>query len=135
MPAGNGVAALALIRLGHLLAEPHYLAAAERTLRAAWSQLQRYPSAHGALLQALMETLQPPETLLILGPERSIRPWHERARRDYAPHRQVFAIPDDVKGPPHVAGLQAKGPLALICRGTACGKPITELEAFEQMLG
>ncbi|MBN8279974.1 MAG: thioredoxin domain-containing protein, partial [Gammaproteobacteria bacterium] len=32
LPAGNGVAALALARLGYLVVEPRYLAAAERTL-------------------------------------------------------------------------------------------------------
>jgi len=45
-PAGNGVAARLLLRLGYLLAEPRYLDAAERTLRAAWSLVERYPHAH-----------------------------------------------------------------------------------------
>src|SRR6267154_835257 len=35
-PAGNGIAARVLLRMGYLLGEPRYLAAAERTLRASW---------------------------------------------------------------------------------------------------
>src|SRR5207253_4819205 len=40
-PSGNGVAASVLLRLGNLLGEPRYLAAAERTLRAARAALAR----------------------------------------------------------------------------------------------
>jgi uncharacterized protein YyaL (SSP411 family) len=135
MPAGNGVVALALIRLGHLAAEPRYLAAAERTLQAAWPHLEHNASAHGALLLALEASLRPPETLLILGREQLIMPWYERANLHYAPHRQCYVIPQGVAGPAHVAGLQAEaGPLALYCKGTACGEPITEFETFEQAL-
>jgi uncharacterized protein YyaL (SSP411 family) len=45
IPSGNGIAARVLLRLGHLLGEPRYLAAAERSLRAAWPALSRYPQA------------------------------------------------------------------------------------------
>ena len=38
-PAGNGVAAFALQRLGHLLGEGRYLDAAEKTLRLFWPQI------------------------------------------------------------------------------------------------
>ena len=50
-PSGNGIAAQVLLRLGHLLGEPRYLAAAERTLRAAWRALERYPQSHVSLRQ------------------------------------------------------------------------------------
>ena len=39
LPAGNGVAARALGRLGHLVGDTRYLAAAEKCLQAAWPHL------------------------------------------------------------------------------------------------
>ena len=54
-PSGNGVAAYALQRLGHLLGEPRYLEAAERTLKAFKPMLERQASAHTSLCLALEE--------------------------------------------------------------------------------
>ena len=44
IPAGNGIAARALIRAGYLLGETRWLEAAERTLRAAWLAHQSLPA-------------------------------------------------------------------------------------------
>src|SRR6185312_11613295 len=49
-PAGNGVAAYVLQRMGHLLGETRYLEAAERTLRSGWTAIELYPHAHTSLL-------------------------------------------------------------------------------------
>src|ERR1044072_474838 len=65
IPAGNGIAARALIRAGYLLGEPRYLEAAERTLRAAWLAMNRFPHGHMSLLAALDEYLAPPEIIVI----------------------------------------------------------------------
>ena len=46
IPSGNGVGAFVLQRMGHLLGEPRYLQAAERTLRAAWPMLEKFPQGH-----------------------------------------------------------------------------------------
>ncbi len=59
VPSGNGVAARALLRLGHLLGETRYLDAAERTLRAAHSTMQQMPHACASLLRALNDYLHP----------------------------------------------------------------------------
>ncbi|MDP1957215.1 MAG: thioredoxin domain-containing protein [Rhodocyclaceae bacterium] len=61
-PSGNGVAALALQRLGHLLGEPRYLAAARRTLDVFWPQLKGQAGGCATLLRALDEALAKPET-------------------------------------------------------------------------
>ncbi|TLY46682.1 MAG: thioredoxin domain-containing protein, partial [Gammaproteobacteria bacterium] len=45
IPSGNGVAARALLRLGHLIGQTRYLDAAERTLRAAYPVMQQMPAA------------------------------------------------------------------------------------------
>ncbi len=59
IPSGNGIAAFALQRLGHLLGEMRYLQAAERTLFAFSGTLKRNPAACPSLLLALQEWLNP----------------------------------------------------------------------------
>jgi uncharacterized protein YyaL (SSP411 family) len=66
-PSGNGIAALSLQRLGHLLGEPRYLDAAARTLTAAADAVRRLPYAHATLLMALDEQLRPPEIIVLRG--------------------------------------------------------------------
>jgi len=60
VPAGNGVAARVLQRLGHLLGEPRYLTAAQGTLALATEPMRRLPHAHASLLAALEEHLASP---------------------------------------------------------------------------
>jgi len=138
LPAGNGVAALALGRLGHLLGEPRYLEAAERTLRNAWSQVSRLPYAHATLLDALDEQLEPPEVVVLRGEGVDLGKWLERATARYAPRRLSLAIPAGATGLP--AGLAerrapASGCLAYVCRGTHCDAPIADWPALDRGLG
>src|SRR5262249_24826495 len=65
VPSGNGVAARVLVRLGHLLGEQRYLDAAERTVRAAYFGMQRYPEGHATLLRALEQLLHPPRLVVV----------------------------------------------------------------------
>ena len=135
-PAGNGVAARVLLRLGYLLAEPRYIAAAERTLRAAWPALQRYPQAHLSLLGALEELLTPPEIVILRGEARTIGDWQRTLARVYAPHRLVLAIPADAPGLPEaLADKTARaGPVAYLCRGSTCSAPLDSLAALTDAL-
>ncbi len=136
MPAGNAVAARALLRLGHLVGEPRYLQAAERTLRSAWDPLSSFPSAHCGLLLVLEEWLAPPEILVIRGSGEVLQQWQERAGRHYVPHRLCFAIPDNEPGPPlkSYASPAAGSTLAYLCQGTRCLPPITSLDELDKVL-
>jgi uncharacterized protein YyaL (SSP411 family) len=131
-PAGNGIAASVLLRLGHLLGEPRYLAAAEGTLRAAWAALERYPQAHVSLLPALEELLDPPEIIILRGEARTIEGWRLELARHYAPRRLTLAIPADTPDLP--AALADKtsraGPVAYVCRGNTCAAPLDSLAAL-----
>jgi uncharacterized protein len=131
-PAGNGVAASVLLRMGHLLGEPRYLAAAERTLRAAWPLLARYPQAHVGLVGALEELRHPPQTLILRGAPAVIEGWRVQLARLYAPRRLVLAIPADAG--PLPAALADKAPrgeaVAYLCRGSSCSAPLDSLEAL-----
>jgi uncharacterized protein YyaL (SSP411 family) len=53
LPAGNGVAALALQRLGNLVGEARYLGAARRAVQACGAQLAQQPGGCATLIMAL----------------------------------------------------------------------------------
>jgi uncharacterized protein YyaL (SSP411 family) len=131
-PSGNGIAARALIRMGYLLGEPRYLAEAERTLRAAWPVMNRYPTGHTSLLTALEELLNPPEIVILRGETEAIETWRKELAHLYAPRRLVLAIPADARDLP--AGLADKEPrgeaVAYLCRGSACSAPLDSLAAL-----
>src|SRR5690606_25772413 len=67
VPAGNAVAALTLVDLGHLLGEERYLAAAGRVLGAGLHAMSRYPDAHATLLRVLDRLLSPPQVVVARG--------------------------------------------------------------------
>jgi uncharacterized protein len=129
-PSGNGIAALVLQRLGYLLGEPRYLAAAERTLRAAWPALEKHPLSHATLVNALEELLQPPELVILRGEPAAIEGWQRELAQLYAPRRLVLAIPSDARDlPPALADKPARGAaVAYVCRGSTCSAPVGSLE-------
>ncbi len=134
--SGNGIAALVLQRFGHLLGEPRYLAAAERTLRAAWLALEKYPQSHVSLVIALDELLHPPEVVIVRGEPAAIEPWSHALSREFAPRRLVLAIPADAPNlPAALADKAARGPaVAYLCRGSTCTEPVAALDALLEML-
>jgi uncharacterized protein len=137
VPAGNAIAAQALTRLGLLLGETRYLDAAARTLRSAWAPLQHYPHAHAAMLVALAEHLDPPETVIIRGPRDEAARWRDALTRKYSPTRLVFAIETDAAALPAV--LADKRALdttvAYVCRGTTCSEPVRALAPLLALVG
>ena len=132
MPSGNGIAALALGRLGHLLGEPRYLAAAERTVQLAAPLMDQAPMAHASLISAFEEQLYLPKLVILRGEPAVIETWRERLERDYAPRRLVFAIPADAPDLPDA--LAARAPrgeaVVYVCTGTTCAEPVTDLETL-----
>jgi uncharacterized protein YyaL (SSP411 family) len=127
IPAGNGIAARALIRAGYLLGETRWLEAGERTLRAAWLAINRFPHGHMSLLEALAEYLTPPEIVIIRGTE--AQRWRDELAKLYSPHRLVFAIPADSPGLDAAIADKAAGAgtRAYVCRGSTCSPPVESL--------
>ncbi len=136
-PAGNGIAARALLRLGHLLGDGSYLEAAERCLLLAWDQLKQIPYAHCSLLAALDEYLQPGETLVLRGQPAELGPWQARLNHGYAPRRLVLAIPSDADRLPQALAERPprSGPVAYLCSGASCSPPVEALADLETALG
>jgi uncharacterized protein len=128
IPAGNGVAARALIRAGYLLGETRWLAAAERTLRAAWLAINKFPHGHVSLLDALADYLNPPEIVIVreIG---DVGVWQRELDKLYAPHRMVFSVPAKLEGlDAAIADKKADGvSRAYLCRGSTCSAPLESL--------
>jgi uncharacterized protein YyaL (SSP411 family) len=135
-PAGNGVAARLLVRLGYLLAEPRYLDAAERTLKAAWPVMEKYPHGHASLLMALDEFTAPPLAVVLRGPAAGVQQWRLELDRIYDPRRLVLAIPDDAPGlPPALADKRPQATtVGYVCRGTRCSAPVATFAALVREL-
>ncbi len=136
VPSGNGVAALTLARLGHLLGEVRYLGAAERTLQAAQGALAQFPSAHATLAIALEEFLFPPQIMILRGAGRALATWQERCRARYHPKRLLLTIENDVRDlTDALAAYVPQGEaVAYVCSKNACSPPVTSLEALEAAL-
>ncbi len=137
VPSGNGIAALALQRLGYLLGESRYLRAAERTLRTAWQAMSKYPHGHVSLLAALEEYLEPTEIIVLRGPAEEIARWRDAATALYAPSRLIFAIEeheDDLPGALRERRPVAGQTVAYRCVGSHCDLPATSWEALAAQL-
>ena len=134
LPSGNGIAARALLKLGHLVGETRYLDAAERTLRAAWSTLAEVPHACPALLLSLGDFLAPPAHVVIrYRDESAAEGWREavaKARVD------AYFIGADAEELPGVLAQQAASApvVAYLCRGTSCDPPLTSPDALAAAL-
>ncbi|MGD8576103.1 MAG: thioredoxin domain-containing protein [Thiohalophilus sp.] len=136
-PAGNGVAACLLQRLGHLLGETRYLESAERTLQMAWSSISQMPYAHCALLQALEEHLNPPQLIILRGKREAMQEWQSRCSSGFNPSRICFAIPDDAENLPGLLAERRSTEetvTAYPCSGTQCQPPISELSELDTLL-
>ena len=131
-PAGNGIAAQALARLGWLLGETRYLDAAEKTLRAGLASITRAPQAHAAMLNALDEYLEPGKIVVIRGEPETLAEWSAALASTYAPRRMSFAIPAHTTGLPEaLASKKARlETVAYLCQGAQCSEPITKLTAL-----
>lgn len=131
-PNGNGIATLSLARLGHLIGDTGLLESSDRALKALAHEVSHYPSAHGAMLNALEENLYPPETIVLRGDAAAMPKWIEAGQRSYRPRRLMFAIPSDAGNLPGILAQRASGKdvTAYICAGHTCEAPITRFDEF-----
>jgi uncharacterized protein YyaL (SSP411 family) len=134
-PSGNGVAAFALQRLGHLIGETRYLEAAERALKLFYASLERQPSGFVSLLTALDEHLAPPQTVILRGGRDAISAWQSTLARTYRPGTVVIGIPAGATGlPATLDKAPGAGVNAWVCRGVTCLPPVGDLAGLERTL-
>lgn len=128
-PSGNGIAAFALQRLGHLLGETRYLDASTRCLRLFQSQFTQQPIAYPTLLAVLDEALVPPRIILLRGPAADLQKWFAALQPKLGPHDLLLALPNGLRVPAALAKPESPQPLAWMCSGTACQPAVTDLSA------
>ncbi|HEX6138762.1 MAG TPA: thioredoxin domain-containing protein [Casimicrobiaceae bacterium] len=120
-PSGNGVAAQALITLGHLAAEPRYVEAAERALKLFAAGLAESGGSQSTLLVALERLLAPPSAIVLDGDPGQTRDWQAALEREYRPDVCIV----DIAGRDAPRALRkgdppAGGAAAWVCRGMQC---------------
>jgi uncharacterized protein YyaL (SSP411 family) len=136
LASGNGVAALQLQRLGHLLGEPRYLQAAQRTLALFAGEVARAPQGYATLVDAMAVYLAPPPVVLLGGPADALAPWRAQLDERYLPGVLRLALPADTSElPAALARPAGTQPRAWVCRGTHCLPPIDDLDALTTAVG
>jgi uncharacterized protein YyaL (SSP411 family) len=136
LPSGNGVAARALLKLGHLVGEPRYLDAGNRTLRAAWDALLEYPQACCEMLLALGESLDPPTHVVVRYRDAGEASMWRATLDASARSIDAYFVPADAQDTSGVLAQQqiSSAVSAFLCRGTACDPPLTTLDDFAAAL-
>ena len=136
LPAGNGIAAWSIARLGHLLGESRYLETSTRTLRAAQGSIENAPGAHNALLLALEEHLSPPTSVILRGEQAAMADWKRHLDQVYDPTRLCFAIPGSDTDLPGILDQRTSvdNITAYVCHGHQCLAPIDDFAALVDVL-
>jgi len=142
-PAGNSVAAGALVRLSLMTGEDRYRGMAESILRLMKLTMTRAPGAFGHLLSALDLFLASPYEIAVVG-----APDAEETRaminvifRRYLPNKVVAYAPEaDSKASRTIKLLEGRGRIdgrtaAYICRKFYCEAPVTSAARLDEALG
>jgi uncharacterized protein YyaL (SSP411 family) len=133
-PSGNGIAAHALLRLGHLLGEARYLGSSERTLALFYPHVARHPGGYMSLIKALSEILNPPQVIILRGLPEPVAQWKQKLAAYYLPTTMVIAIPGDTRGLPEALDKPAIRPVAAwVCEGGSCLSPIEDFAELKRV--
>jgi uncharacterized protein YyaL (SSP411 family) len=134
-PSGNGIAATALVALGHLAGEPRYVAAGERAVRAFGAQLAHSPRGFSTLLAALGDVLVPPSIVVLAGDAPTCREWQRALERGLRPGVLVVDVSAGAPPPALVKGAAPPaGARAWVCRGAQCLPPVAALADLAALL-
>lgn len=130
-PNGNGIAAVALQRLGHVLGEPRYLQSAERALQAFDSTIKRNPAGCASLSHALREYLTPPTLVILRGEAANLQQWRREITQHYYPHHLFFYLDETVTALPKTLQRNVFTDVnAWVCKGVVCSQGINNLPSL-----
>ena len=130
-PSGNGIAAFALQRLGHILGEARYLDAAERVLTSFYPSIAGQAAGYTTLLMTLKENLSPPDIVVVRGSAAELDVWRAATAAQYWPNTLAFFVPNGTLDlPPALAKPETPTVNAWVCRGVNCLPAVTTPEAL-----
>ncbi|MEO6118359.1 MAG: thioredoxin domain-containing protein [Methylotenera sp.] len=130
-PNGNGIAAVALQRFGHVLGESRYLQCAERSLQAFDAVIKRNPAGCASLSHALQEYLTPPTLVILRGEAANLQTWHNEIRLHYYPHHLFFYLDETVQTLPKTLQRNISADVnAWVCQGVICTQSIDDLASL-----
>ncbi|MBI3528622.1 MAG: thioredoxin domain-containing protein [Betaproteobacteria bacterium] len=130
-PSGNGVAALVLTRLGHLLGESRYLQAADKAVRLFYPVMLRQPGGFSTLCTGLEEVLEPTRVIVLRGPRDALRPWQQTLSSRYLPDAMTLAVDSASSDLPGVLNKPVGATVnAYLCRGVICLAPVGDVQAL-----
>jgi uncharacterized protein YyaL (SSP411 family) len=130
-PNGNGIAAVSLQKLGHILGESRFLQAAERTLKAFDSSMASNPAACATLCHALTEFLTPPTMVIVRGNANQIAAWRGAICQTYYPHHLFLYLDENALDlPPVLQRELAPHVNAWVCKGVICEPSTNDLQAL-----
>lgn len=138
MPSGNGIAAMALTRLGYLLGETRYLDAAVRVLKFASQAVSHSPAGHASLINAFEEQACPPQIIILRGQKNDLDTWKQQISKAFTPRQLVFAIEADEGNLPDALSEKThrdsspEGVTAYMCEGMQCRAPIQQLDELQK---
>jgi uncharacterized protein len=128
-PNGNGIAAVALQKLGHILGEPRYLQSAERTLKAFDKNLVNNPAACASLSHALAEFLTPVNMVIVRGAASQMAAWRDAIQQQYLPHHLFFYLDEQAENlPPTLQRKLTADVNAWVCQGVVCSPSVNNLQ-------
>jgi uncharacterized protein YyaL (SSP411 family) len=135
-PSGNGVAARALVALGHLAGAGRYLEAAGRAVRRFGPSIGESPGGCSTLVGAAHDLEQPPTLVILAGDPGEAERWERALRRRWRPSAHVYRRPAEGAPDALVKGaLPAAGARAWVCHGMTCLPPVDALGDLERLLG
>jgi hypothetical protein len=134
IPSGNAVAAFALQRLGHLLGETRYLATAERALKLFYPQIVAQPTGFMSFFAVLEEYLEPPQIVILRGPDEQVAAWQQALAAEYRPTTMLLALPDELESLPGSLDKPATSVVnAWVCQGVKCLPAISDVDILLQV--
>jgi uncharacterized protein len=138
-PAGNSMAAIALLRLHAYTNEPSYRDKAEQTIEVFAGVAEQYGIFGGTYGIAAVYFSQPHTQVVVVGEDETAAKLERTALQPFAFNKAVIKLtrneaiaqnlpPALSETIPHAAQLEANASVALICSGFTCQPPITDPE-------
>ena len=145
IPSSNSVAALNLIRLGHITGDRDLVKSAEQLTGTFAKRIKAYPSAYTHFLAALDFIIGPSHEIVIVESQngKSARSMVEAIHRQFVPNKVLLLRPADRQKDKIAAlapfirelGSQGDRPTVHICEQQSCQRTVTEVDQIETALG